>query len=129
MNNETKNPYEIEHIIANHFNWFISEFNDEKDFEYYRNKIGSLLLLPKSINASLSDSKYEEKVIKYSQENIYASSLNEISYKNNPQFKKFQDKYKINFEPYSKFGKIEIKKRTQLLIKLFNVIWNENMFA
>ncbi|ADG72514.1 DUF262 domain-containing protein [Brachyspira murdochii] len=129
MNNETKNPYEIEHIISNHYEWFKNEYSSKEEFENYRNKIGALLLLPKSINASLNDSNYEEKIKKYSQENIYASSLNIITYKNNPQFKQFQNEYNINFEHYSKFGKIEIEKRTKLLIKLFNIIWNKNMFS
>lgn len=128
MNNDTKNPYEIEHIIADHFNSFIQKFNDEKDFDYHRNKIGALLLLPKSLNASLNDSKYEEKIKKYSQENIYTASLDEITYRNNTRFINFISKYKLHFEPYKEFFKPEIEKRTKLLIELFNIIWNENMF-
>ena len=43
MDSRTKNPFEIEHIITNHPEWFL-EYTDRIDFDYYRNKIGALLL-------------------------------------------------------------------------------------
>ena len=30
MNTQTKNPYEIEHIITDHYEWFTSEYADQE---------------------------------------------------------------------------------------------------
>ena len=65
MNTQTKNPLEIEHIITDHYEWFTTEYVDQEDFRRWRNSIGGLLLLHKSINASLNDSKYDFKLSKY----------------------------------------------------------------
>ena len=65
MNTQTKNPFEIEHIITDHYEWFTSEYSDQEEFRRWRNSFGALLLLHKSINASLNDSKYDYKLSKY----------------------------------------------------------------
>ena len=65
MNTQTKNPFEIEHIITDHYEWFTAEYSDQDDFRRWRNSIGALLLLHKSINASLNDAKYDYKLKKY----------------------------------------------------------------
>lgn len=53
-----KNAYEVEHIWANHYDRFADVFDQQGDFDRTRNQIGGLLLLPKKINASLSDLTY-----------------------------------------------------------------------
>ncbi len=77
MNNQTKNPFEIEHIMTDHYEWFIREYIDRDDFKRWRNNIGALLLLHKSINASLNDAKFDYKLQKYcsNEGNIYTESL------------------------------------------------------
>lgn len=77
MNTQTKNPFEIEHIITDHYEWFTSEYSDQEEFRRWRNSFGALLLLHKSINASLNDSKYDYKLSKYcsNEGNIYTESL------------------------------------------------------
>ena len=50
-----KKGYEIEHIWANHPERHTDEFAHPSDFQEYRNRIGGLLLLPKSFNASYGD--------------------------------------------------------------------------
>lgn len=126
----SKNPFEIEHIISNHYTWFRKEFDGEEDFNNYRNNIGALLLLHKSINASLNDSKYKKKLVKYcsNEGNILSESLGEQAYINNPKFKKFVNENKLLFKPYDTFGKQEIKERDQLLVQLVNLVWNNDMF-
>lgn len=32
MNTQAKNPFEIEHIIADHYEWFASEYADQEEF-------------------------------------------------------------------------------------------------
>ena len=131
MNTQTKNPFEIEHIITDHFEWFVTEYADQDDFKRWRNSIGGLLLLHKSINASLNDKRYNEKLSKYcsNEGNIYTESLGVIAYQNNPNFLKFITNHNLNFKPYNKFEKDEIHDRIKLIIQLFNLVWNTDMFV
>ena len=131
MNTDTKNPFEIEHIISDHYEWYTEEYENQDEFKYYRNNIGALLLLHKSINASLNDSKYEKKLKKYcsNEGNIYSESLGEQAYKNNPKFIKFINKYELTFKPYVTFGKDEIMERNDLLVQLVKLVWNNELFT
>lgn len=131
MNTQTKNPFEIEHIITNHYEWFTSEYSDQEEFRRWRNSFGALLLLHKSINASLNDSKYDYKLSKYcsNEGNIYTESLGDQAYQNNPKFKKFIADNGLGFKPYAQFGKAEITERIQLLVQLVNLVWNAEIFA
>ena len=131
MNTQTKNPFEIEHIITDHYEWFTSEYSDQEEFRRWRNSFGALLLLHKSINASLNDSKYDYKLSKYcsNEGNIYTESLGDQAYQNNPKFKKFIADNGLDFKPYAQFGKAEITERIQLLVQLVNLVWNAEIFA
>ena len=126
----TTDPFEIEHILCDKFEHFTNEFADEEEFARYRNNIGALLLLRKKINASLNDSDYPDKLIKYrsTEGNIYAASLDEEAYKNNPDFKNFIAANNLSFKPFKKFGKEEIEQRVQLVMELANLIWNTEDF-
>ncbi len=130
MDYKSKNPFEIEHIITDHFEWFTAEYADQEDFRRWRNNIGALLLLHKSINASLNDSLYDHKLSKYcsNEGNIYTESLGDVAYQNNPRFKKFIADNALGFSAYSTFGKKEITERNGLLIQLIKMIWNNEMF-
>lgn len=130
MNAQTKNPFEIEHIITDHYEWFTSEYADQEEFKRWRNSVGALLLLHKSINASLNDSKYSYKLAKYcsNEGNIYTESLGDLAYQNNPKFKRFITNNGLSFKPYAQFGKAEISERIQLLVQLVNLVWNADMF-
>lgn len=130
MNTQTKNPFEIEHIITDHYEWFTAEYSDQDDFRRWRNSIGALLLLHKSINASLNDAKYDYKLKKYcsNEENIYTESLGDLAYQNNPKFKKFVLDNNLGFKSYDSFGKNEITERIAVLIDLVKLVWNDDMF-
>ena len=130
MDTKTKNPFEIEHIISDHYEWFTDEYADQEEFKRWRNSIGALLLLHKSINASLNDSKYDHKLIKYcsTEGNIYTESLGDLAYQHNPKFLKFVSENSLLFKAYPKFGKAEISERIQLIIQLVKLIWNGEMF-
>lgn len=130
MNTQTKNPFEIEHIISDHYERFTDEYIDQDDFRRWRNSIGALLLLHKSINASLNDNKYSEKIKKYcsNEGNIYTESLGQSAYHNNPKFKKFIIDNGLKFKAYERFGKVEITERIALLVQLVNLVWNGDMF-
>lgn len=130
MNIQTKNPFEIEHIITDHYEWFTAEYSDQDDFRRWRNSIGALLLLHKSINASLNDAKYDYKLKKYcsNEGNIYTESLGDLAYQNNPKFKKFVLDNNLGFKSYDSFGKNEITERIAVLIDLVKLVWNDDMF-
>ena len=130
MNNQTKNPFEIEHIITDHYEWFTDDYIDQDDFRRWRNSVGALLLLHKSINASLNDSRYGYKLSKYcsNEGNIYTESLGQLAYQNNPKFKKFITDNNLDFKAYDQFGKAEITERVALLVQLVNLVWNGAMF-
>lgn len=37
---DTKNPFEIEHIITDHYERFANDYTDQEDFRRWRNNIG-----------------------------------------------------------------------------------------
>lgn len=39
MNTQTKNPFEIEHIITDHYGWFTSVYTDQENFQRWKNKL------------------------------------------------------------------------------------------
>lgn len=122
----SKNPFEVEHITCDHFEWFQDVYTSEQEFNSFRNNIGDLVLLPKSINASLNDEKYSYKVNKYcsNEGNILAASLGKITYQNNPRFIKFINDSNLPFEYYESFGKQEIIKRRELYKRIVDKIWS-----
>ena len=117
-------PYEIEHIWANHPEQHKDEFPHETDFEEYRNRIGGLLLLPKSVNASIGDDPYVEKLETYSGQNLLAKSLHEQTYKNNPGFQRFIKISGLPFRPHSEFKKTDLDARQKLYQHLAEQIWS-----
>lgn len=126
VNIYAKDPFEVEHITCDHYEWFQDIYSSEQEFISFRNNIGDLVLLPKSLNASLNDEKYDYKLKKYISSNILAASLGKITYDNNPRFKKYKEENNLNFEAYDSFGKDEIIKRRNLYKSIVDKIWNVN---
>jgi uncharacterized protein with ParB-like and HNH nuclease domain len=120
---DPKNSYEVEHIWADIPSRYKEEFSQSSDFQNVRNRIGSLLLLPKKFNGSYNDKTYEEKVGPYYHQNLLAASLNEQSYSNNPGFLQFIGSTQLPFKPYSHFTKSVQEERQQLYMKLAEYIW------
>lgn len=116
--------YEIEHIWANHPERYADEFSDPNEFQEYRNRIGGLLLLPKSFNASYRDLPYKEKRELYLSQNLLARSLHEKAYERNPGFLRFIRESGLPFRPHADFKKADLDKRQQLYLRLAEQIWN-----
>ena len=118
--------YEIEHIWADHPNLHKDEFPHPSDFQEYRNRIGGLLLLPKTFNASFGDSPYAEKREHYLGQggNLLARSLHEAAYDHNPGFKRFIEESRLPFQPHKEFKKIDLDARQQLYQQLAGLIWS-----
>ena len=118
-----KNSYEVEHIWAKDYTPHANEF-DEQEFDEYRDRIGGLLLLPKSVNASVGDKSYAEKRNVYSGQNLLAKSLHENAYKNNPGFVRFIERSGILFQKHKEFKKVDLDSRQELYLRLAEKIWN-----
>ena len=124
VNRSIKNPYDIEHIIVDHFDRYSDQFDSEEEFQRTRNMFGDLVLLPQDINRSLNDSEYPKKLPKYFGQNLLASSLNENCYQNNPNFLRFLSANNLKFNPSNDFTKETIKERQNLYLEISKLIWN-----
>lgn len=123
-----KNGYEIEHVWANHPEQHDDEFSHPTDFAEYRNRIGGLLLLPKSFNSSYGDLSYDEKYDHYYGQNLLAQSLHEQAYTHDPGFRRFVDETGLPFRAQSEFKKADLDARQDLYRALAEQIWNpENL--
>lgn len=120
--------YQIEHIWADKYSDHKDEFQDEKDFEEERNKIGALLLLPESFNKSYNSSRYEEKLPHYFGQNLLARSLNHLCYKNNPRFLKYIERSGFPFNSMEHFRKEEKDRRQNLYRLVLEEIYDPNQF-
>jgi hypothetical protein len=123
INREIKNPYDIEHIICDHHDWFVAEYPEKEIFDKHRNKFGGLLLLPMDKNRSLNDLTFDKKLPIYFGENLLAKSLNSDCYQNNPQFKRFFEGENLQFKAYASFDRKALLERQELYEELAKKIW------
>jgi hypothetical protein len=124
-----KHGYEIEHIWSNHAEQHTDEFAHPADFEEYRNRIGDLLLLPKSFNASYGDLPYSKKRDHYDSQNLLARSLHENAYNHNPGFLRFVQESGLPFQAISEFKKTDLDCRQELYRKLAEQIWSSDRLS
>lgn len=116
--------YEVEHIWADKFARHQDEFNHPEDFKEQRNRIGGLLLLPKSFNASYGDKTYKEKLDHYFSQNLLAKSLHPKCYEHNPGFLKVLNETNLPFECIENFTKSSIDRRGELYTLIAKQVWN-----
>lgn len=116
--------YEVEHIWADKPERHTDEFAHPNDFRDYRNRIGGLLLLPKSFNASYGALPYEDKLPHYDSRNLLARSLNPLCYERNSRFVEFVRESGLPFQPHLQFKKADLDARQDLLRQLAERIWN-----
>ena len=119
-----KGGYQIEHIWADRPERFEDEFDHHADFAAYRNRIGGLVLLPASDNASYGDMTFERKVNHYAKQNLLAQSLNPIAYENQPGFRNFRERSGLPFAAKQAFRREELDDRQALYIALANQCWS-----
>lgn len=122
---EGRKGYEVEHIWADHWEQHRDEFIHEADFDEYRNRLGGLLLLPKTFNASYGDLTYAKKLRHYLKQNLLAQSLNPDAYDRNPPLKKVIQAGSP-LVGYSEFRKAEIEARQKLYVAIAKQVWNPN---
>ena len=127
MNDDKKKgkTYDIEHIVADKYSLYGSDYKDEEEFESYRNRIGDLILLCFDKNRSLQDDPAGEKIEKaYIQDNSVARSLNPHFYENNPSFGRLQNNFGIH--SYAGMEKSDIEERSMVYQRMAEAIWSLN---
>ena len=118
------NRYEVEHIWADHYDRHTGEFDHPSDFQEHRNRIGGLLLLPKSFNASYSDATYEQKLPHYNAQNLLARSLHPLAYEKNPGFARFVKESGLPFRAHESFQSADLDARQELYQQLAERVWD-----
>jgi len=124
VSTKIKDRYEVEHIWANHPERHTDEFSHPEDFAEYRNRLGGLLLLPKSFNASYGDLPYEEKLKHYNSQNLLARSLHTQAYEHNPGFLAYIKRSGPPFKSHPQFKKADLDARQDLYRRIAEEIWN-----
>ena len=118
-------PYEVEHIWADQFDEHRDEFEQQHEFENYRNRIGDLVLLPQGTNQSYGKMSYERKIEHYRRENLFVQSLHPKTYENNPNFLGMTKTLGLRFKAPQNhsFTKADIDDRQALVQSICEVIW------
>ena len=116
------NTYDIEHILPDDYDSYKNEFADVDDFQTCRQNIGNLIILTRDKNRSYQAMKYQEKVKKYSGDNVLAQALNSIAYQNNPKFLPIANQY--GFKAISNFKKESIAERAKIYLQMAVDIWD-----
>ena len=128
-NLDGQNRYEIEHILADHYERHTDEFTHPEEFVRHRNLIGGLLLLPKSFNASYGDLEYEAKLPHYFGQNLLAASLNGQAYDRNPGFLRYIENSGLPFQAHSSYRQVDMDDRQMLYIRVAEEIWHPDRIA
>ncbi len=121
--------YEVEHVWANHAERHVDEFSHPSDFQEYRNRLGGLLLLPKSFNASYGDMAYGTKREHYLTQNLLAQTMHEGAYDHNPGLRRFIDESGLPFRAHAEFKRADLDARQKLYLRLAERIWNPERLA
>lgn len=118
-------PFEVEHIWADKFGEHQDEFQQQHEFDNYRNRIGDLVLLPRGTNQSYGAMPFDEKREHYLKENLLVKSLHPKVYENNPNFLGMAKSLGIPFKSHESFSKADIGERQALIQRICEVIWGE----
>ena len=125
-----RSRFDIEHIWPKKFKDYDHLFKDEAEFEDYRNRIGSLLLIPHTFNSSYNDMKTDDKLRLYgrSDHHLLVASLATSTYEKNPTFRDWRDETGFKFQPYDEkpdgFTRQSSEARLELYRDLARSIWS-----
>jgi len=129
MRRNTSDPFEVEHVIADKPERYVpAVYPDEHAFAEERNRLGALLLVPKSFNASYGALPYGEKRPHYYSQNLLARSLTDGCYDRNPKFLAYKDRSGLPFEPIAEFDKTALEQRKALYRDLAAEVWSLDRF-
>lgn len=94
----------------------------DKELESYIPMLGNLCLLEKTINSSVHNKPYDEKIIEYPNSSflLVQSMVKKLKMGNNTAYNRAVEKLK----PFKTWNATEIEERQELLLKLAFEIWN-----
>jgi hypothetical protein len=122
-----RSRFDIEHIWPNRFGDYEDLFETPAEFADYRNRLGSLLLIPHSFNTSYNAMTVEAKLPMYgrSDHHLLVASLAKATYERNPSFRNWTSLTGLEFKPYEgqPFTKQSSAERTDLYRSLAQSIW------
>lgn len=127
-----KRPYEIEHIWADKHERFLDQASTRAKFDALRNRLGALLLLEKSDNASYRDDPLSRKIEGYRNQNTLAAAMHPDFYRaKNPGFQKLRGNKAYGLEKLFRgykddpdFTEQEIERRQKLYQRLCELVWD-----
>jgi len=129
LHKEMKHPFQVEHIWANDYEQYKSEFANEYEFAAYRNRFGGLILLPDDFNKSYGKKGYKEKLDGYLGQNGLAKTLHPKWYENNPSFMGYIGGSGLPFKAYpDAFTKADLDERQDLYRLLCGEVWSSSRF-
>jgi uncharacterized protein with ParB-like and HNH nuclease domain len=119
--------WQVEHLWPNHPDWYSDEIADPADFSVLRSRIGSLVLLHRKDNASLSDMPFHEKIQRYGRQNNLTAILHPGHRRNNTFVRDFVNKNDLggHFHDFGLHPKMlqVLSSRTTLYLLLCREIW------
>jgi hypothetical protein len=127
LSDSGRHRYEVEHIWAYKPERHTDEFANAYEFNEHRNRVGGLLLLPKSFNASYGALPYSEKLPHYNTQNLLARSLHPQCYEHNPGFLRFVSESVLPFRPHEEFKKKDLDERGDLYRQIAERVWNPDL--
>jgi len=116
-------PFEVEHIWAAKFGEHGDEFDQQHEFDEYRQHIGDLVLLPQGTNQSYGSMSYAQKCEHYLKENLLVKSLHPKAYEKNPNFVGMFRSLDLPFKAHNSFAKADIDERQALIRRICEVMW------
>lgn len=120
-------PWQIEHIFAKQPGRH-PEITDPVEFQLLRNRLGVLVLLKASVNASLQDMTVARKIEVYRGENLLARCLHPTFRQNNKPIRLFMEKHGLQayMRPFgTRDGLREaVLLREELYRRLCVAVWN-----
>lgn len=125
--NETETH--AEPIYSDTFEEHRDEFDQQHEFDSYRNRIGGLVLVPNGTNQSYSAMTYTKKVEHYLKENLFVQSLHPTAYKNYPNFLGMANSLGLAFRAHPAFLKADMDDRQNLVQRICEVIWGDRLKA
>ena len=119
-----RDGYDVEHLWAkDHWSRYRNDFPQRKDFDWYRDNIAGLVLLPHVVNVRLSDKAYVKKLEAYRKENLLARSL-AIEPAAEPGFHRFVRRSGLPFRPHAEFRLADLQARGRLYGQLAEQTWS-----
>ena len=121
---EGKNRYEVEHIWADHPERHTDEFGHPADFAEHRNRIGGLLLLPKSFNASYGDLHLRGEAAALQHAEPARPLAAPAVLRAQPRLPPLHRASGLPFKPMAEFKKADLEDRSELYRQIAERIWN-----